>query len=1062
MSSIDSLFKYFETKGTRIKEYNIVLMSDRDKLALAKTKNSNGKIINKLEIEEEPDKLCSICNTNIRLCNANHMKYIKTSNSYLNPVYLSELYNILSIFCMSCSKPYIGQDIYNAKYIVEEDENSISKFINEVKKRQKSIKYCHTHRLDEEDNLVICGHDTYDGNTKIKIFLKPELINKYQFVYKFHTEKGEEDEYHEMKYSEIKNALKGIRNKGNIIGRETLHMLNIDPNLSIEDIITDILMVMPYRYRSNITISGNIKPNPFTIIYMRIFTLSSEGATSQDITKKVYELIYGGKTRTGATFEKTDNIVDKIKGKNSLLYGLAAQKTPTTGRAVLGSHNGDLDYVGIPKVFMESTPYPDEVRSDNIEDLEKLMKVGKIFGERPKNSIGGYFYRRRLNVGMNIYRQMKEQDYVMITRQPITNGGSIQISKIFPHKKYKNGKIIIDTSDGTFRIPVLLTSPLNADFDGDEANMIVPQTIESVNELSQKYYDISKIINSENGSVYISIANTVRLGVYLLLKKRNFSVSEFFRNISLISEPRPSSLQIYELFKIVKKDNIHYMDNNYTTLLSSVNNLRDDIIDKAIEHKTLKQKYFLFSDNIPIKKSIFLMNYYYDIKDISLIEYNINKYFNIVKNSVKLVDILNDINIIYDDTYNYPYTIYEGNIDENILNNININTKFKLLNLINDNFFKSLSKEYLNHNEKEINKDKKYYLHKDFEYNSDLKGFYILSNKLSKIFEEYIENIIPGTFLYSFSLPKLFDYYYGKQTIIKDGILIDKEYNDSMIKFLRSGIITYIVTQNYNKNSFIDVKAGYEFIIYLNRIVHRSYMYTNYTFSLSGLVGNLEDYVNYSEKINDIKFNELSLINYELNTLYNKFKDININQFKSKISEILVRRTNEIIKKLEPYMNSKKVDIYYKSGTKGKELNFKQMIYLIGLIYVSGNIEIYYNQLNKKKGFFDSTHISYCIYSFLDGYLLRNNLPMSRAATIAIYKRHSSIPTTGSANSSSKIYDNVTKSELNGNAIRDDGGTYYYLGKYGGDGLDNTKIIIDEKGDRFPVDMDLLANIIKK
>ena len=67
-------------------------------------------------------------------------------------------------------------------------------------------------------------------------------------------------------------------------------------------------------------------------------------------------------------------------------------------------------------------------------------------------------------------------DYVVFNRQPSLHKMSIMAHrvKVFPTK--------------TFRLNLAVTTPYNADFDGDEMNMHVPQNPETISEAKYIMY----------------------------------------------------------------------------------------------------------------------------------------------------------------------------------------------------------------------------------------------------------------------------------------------------------------------------------------------------------------------------------------------------------------------------------------------------------------------------------------------------------------------------------------------------------------------------------------------
>ena len=76
-----------------------------------------------------------------------------------------------------------------------------------------------------------------------------------------------------------------------------------------------------------------------------------------------------------------------------------------------------------------------------------------------------------LKNGYIVHRHLMDGDYVLFNRQPSL------------HKMSMMGHRVKVMAGNTFRFNVSVTPPYNADFDGDEMNMHVPQSIACVSEL---------------------------------------------------------------------------------------------------------------------------------------------------------------------------------------------------------------------------------------------------------------------------------------------------------------------------------------------------------------------------------------------------------------------------------------------------------------------------------------------------------------------------------------------------------------------------------------------------
>jgi len=171
----------------------------------------------------------------------------------------------------------------------------------------------------------------------------------------------------------------------------------------------------------------------------------------------------------------------RLKGKEGRFRGsLSGKRVNFSARTVISPDpNLSINEVGVPlEVAMElSVPLIVNVR--NMEVIKQFVRRG------PDNHPGVNYITRsdgrrvkvtdknceevadQLEIGWKVDRQLNDGDIVLFNRQPSLHRMSIMAHrvKVMPYK--------------TFRLNPAVCSPYNADFDGDEMNMHVPQTEEA-------------------------------------------------------------------------------------------------------------------------------------------------------------------------------------------------------------------------------------------------------------------------------------------------------------------------------------------------------------------------------------------------------------------------------------------------------------------------------------------------------------------------------------------------------------------------------------------------------
>lgn len=143
-----------------------------------------------------------------------------------------------------------------------------------------------------------------------------------------------------------------------------------------------------------------------------------------------------------------------------------------------------LDQLGVPRLIAGNMTIPETVTKHNIDDMRKLVENGpttwpgaKYIIRHDDKQIDLSVLKNRseqhLEPGYKVERHLRDGDYVLFNRQPSLHKMSIMGHrvKVLPYQ--------------TFRLNLSVTSPYNADFDGDEMNMHVPQSYETMAEIKE-------------------------------------------------------------------------------------------------------------------------------------------------------------------------------------------------------------------------------------------------------------------------------------------------------------------------------------------------------------------------------------------------------------------------------------------------------------------------------------------------------------------------------------------------------------------------------------------------
>ena len=129
-----------------------------------------------------------------------------------------------------------------------------------------------------------------------------------------------------------------------------------------------------------------------------------------------------------------------------------------------------------------------------------------------------------LRIGDVVNRHLIDGDIVLFNRQPSL------------HKMSMMGHRVRVMKGNTFRLNVSVTPPYNADFDGDEMNMHMPQSILAETELKNLAAIPYQMISPANNAPIIGIFQDSMLGSYRFTRSNvNFSPREAMNLLMMFS-----------------------------------------------------------------------------------------------------------------------------------------------------------------------------------------------------------------------------------------------------------------------------------------------------------------------------------------------------------------------------------------------------------------------------------------------------------------------------------------------------------------------------------------------
>lgn len=213
-------------------------------------------------------------------------------------------------------------------------------------------------------------------------------------------------------------------------------------------------------------------------------------------------------------------IMDRINSKNGRIRGnLMGKRTDFSSRSVItGDPNISIRQLGVPMKIVKNLTKPIVVNDRNRDFLLKLIDNGpdqypgaKILEKSSGEQISLKYVDRKsivLNNGDIVHRHLMDGDVVLFNRQPSLHRLSMLCHIV---KVMKVGD--------TFRMNVANTKGYNADFDGDEMNMFVSQSVIADTELRHLAAIQYQQISPTNNSAIIGIFQDSLLGSYRFTRK---------------------------------------------------------------------------------------------------------------------------------------------------------------------------------------------------------------------------------------------------------------------------------------------------------------------------------------------------------------------------------------------------------------------------------------------------------------------------------------------------------------------------------------------------------------
>ena len=251
--------------------------------------------------------------------------------------------------------------------------------------------------------------------------------------------------------------------------------------------------------------------------------------------------------------------------------------------------------------------------------------------------------RIELNIGDIVNRFLIDGDMVLLNRQPTLHKGSMMAKKV---KIFDSGK--------TFRLSLESTKSFNADFDGDEMNIHVPQSYSTRVEMKEIAASKHNLISDQGSSPNIAIVQDSLSSAYLMTTL-NIEVKEeefFDQMMDIVLDKQIVSQEIlnekYILYHSLIQVQYNDMSKSIYTIYDTINYL---IEESKIVMKTIANDNNIYTKQLKKFDPLFEnLKELYDVKDdisnVNILFFKNPDTFFLSDIKLEKQDIYNELKII--------------------------------------------------------------------------------------------------------------------------------------------------------------------------------------------------------------------------------------------------------------------------------------------------------------------------------------------------------------------------------------------------------------------------------
>ena len=453
----------------------------------------------------ENGKICPTCKQTNQYC-PGHFGHIRLAR----PVYLYQFFDMVeklaNVICLNCSKPLAAEeDLTMLK------STGLSRF-KEVRDMRPTPK---------KDEPFECTHCQTPIFKKIAKVIGKAATLEAQPV-------GDGVDPVHMQPEMILRAFQRMTN-------EDCRLIGLNPEFARPEwMLCTILAVPPLTVRPSVVMDDNQRmEDDLTHVLINIIRANDKvrekidkeesaevldkytAKLQYDVATYVDNDIKGLEPSAQRSGRPLRTLKSRFGAKTGRVRGnLMGKRVDFSARSVITPDaNIELDELGVPEEIAVNLTFPEIVSPYNRDRLLGYIKNGpdkhpgakSVYLKADDRTVSlRYVNPETIDIreGDIVHRHLINGDIVLFNRQPSLHKASMMAHRV----------VVLPYS--TFRLNVSATRPYNADFDGDEMNMHVPQSIASATELRYIASVLRNIISPRTNSPIIQLFQDTMTGAY--------------------------------------------------------------------------------------------------------------------------------------------------------------------------------------------------------------------------------------------------------------------------------------------------------------------------------------------------------------------------------------------------------------------------------------------------------------------------------------------------------------------------------------------------------------------